>query len=82
MLSGTEEKGRSCVSYACLLLFHRLEYFNNTPLLVLDIDALKDLTILSSPNLPYHFVVVLIPAQGSSIFPTAEIDSKPWEKTN
>jgi hypothetical protein len=40
-----------------LLLLNRLEDFDNAFLVVDDVDALEDLRVLSTPNLPDHLVV-------------------------
>ena len=46
-----------------LLLLHWFEDFDDAPVLIDHIDALKDLAVLAPPNLADHLIVVLLPAE-------------------
>ena len=46
-----------------LLLLHGLQDLDDTPLLVVDVDALEHLTVLATADLANDLVVLLVPAQ-------------------
>ena len=46
-----------------LLLFNRFENLDNTFLVICTVNPLKHLTVFSSPNLPHHLVIILLPVQ-------------------
>jgi hypothetical protein len=43
-----------------LLFLDRLQDFNNTFLIIVNIDSLKDFTVFASSNFPDNFVVILL----------------------
>lgn len=43
-----------------LLFLHRLQDLDDALLIVNDVDAFKDFTVLASANLPDHLIVILI----------------------
>ena len=49
------------LEFSYLFLLHRLQDLDDAPLLVLYIDALKNLAVLAPPDFPYDLVVVLVP---------------------
>mmetsp|Transcript_13691 Transcript_13691/g.28084 ORF Transcript_13691/g.28084 Transcript_13691/m.28084 type:complete len:210 (-) Transcript_13691:269-898(-) len=49
------------------LLFHRLQNLNNAPLVVDNIDALKNVTVLPSSHFSNNLVVVLFPPSNGEI---------------
>lgn len=45
-----------------LLLLDRFKDLNDTFLIISTMNTLKDLAVFASPNLPYHFIIILFTA--------------------
>ena len=49
-----------------LLFLHRLQDLDDALLVVDDVDAFKDFTVLASANLPDDLIIILVPVDGDS----------------